>query len=57
MPDSLQEQIPSPLQLRDQLEAMVRRDLLDPAGGPEEEVDEPPCAGATSLACWPRVCY
>ena len=30
----------SPLQLRAKLEAMVRRDLLGPAGGPEEEVDE-----------------
>jgi hypothetical protein len=40
MPDSLQEQIPSSIQLRAQLEAMVRRDLLGPAGGPKEEVDE-----------------
>lgn len=40
MPDPLQDQIPSPLELRAQLEAMVRRDLLGPAGGPEEEVDE-----------------
>ena len=28
------------LELRAELEAMVRRDLLGPAGGPEEEVDE-----------------
>ena len=49
MPDSLQEQIPSPLQLRDQLEAMIRRDLLGPAGGPEEEVDERAVRGRYSL--------
>ena len=40
MPDSLREQFLSPIQLRAELEAMVRRDLLGPAGGPEEEVDE-----------------
>jgi hypothetical protein len=31
---------PAPLQLRAELEAMVRRDLLGPAGGPAEELDE-----------------
>jgi hypothetical protein len=31
---------PSPLELRARLEEMVRRDLLGPAGGPEEEVNE-----------------
>ena len=40
MPDPLAAQTLTPLQLRAKLEAMVRRDLLDPAGGPEEEVDE-----------------
>ncbi|WP_423223647.1 hypothetical protein [Candidatus Amarolinea aalborgensis] len=29
---------PSPLQLRVELEAMVRRDLLGAAGGPDEEM-------------------
>jgi hypothetical protein len=32
--------IPSAAQMRDELEAMVLRDLLGPAGGEEEEVDE-----------------
>ena len=40
VPESLEDQIPSPIQLRAELESMVRRDLLGPAGGPEEEVDE-----------------
>jgi hypothetical protein len=31
---------PSPRQLRAELEEMVRRDLLGPADGPREEVDE-----------------
>ncbi len=31
---------PSGLELRAKLEEMVRRDLLGPAGGPEEEIDE-----------------
>jgi len=31
---------PSPMQLRAELEEMVRKDLLGPAGGPYEEVDE-----------------
>jgi hypothetical protein len=31
---------PSPLVIRDELETAVIRDLLGPAGGPEEEVDE-----------------
>ena len=34
------ERIPSPLELRNMLEEMVRLDLLGPAGGPEEELDE-----------------
>jgi len=38
--EPLETQIPSPLQLRTELEEMVRRDLLGPAGGPHEEVDE-----------------
>ncbi|MBN1991887.1 MAG: DISARM system helicase DrmA, partial [Anaerolineae bacterium] len=40
MPDKLKETIPSPLELRAKLEEMVRADLLGPAGGPEEIVDE-----------------
>lgn len=40
MTDPLATGTPTPLQLRAELEAMVRRDLLGPAGGPEEEVDE-----------------
>lgn len=32
--------VPTPTQLRDELERMVLADLLGPAGGPEEEVDE-----------------
>ena len=31
---------PSPADLRDELEQAVLRDLLGPAGGPEEEVAE-----------------
>lgn len=31
---------PSALDIRDELEAMMRRDLLGPAGGPEEQVTE-----------------
>jgi len=38
MPDTLK--TPSPLQLRAELQDMVRKDLLGPAGGPYEEVDE-----------------
>jgi hypothetical protein len=34
-------QTPSPTQLRDALEQAVIRDLLGPAGGAEEEIDEP----------------
>lgn len=40
MTQNLQAALPSPLELRAELEAMVRRDLLGPAGGPQEEVDE-----------------
>ena len=40
MPGTLSERSPSPLQLRAELEAMVRRDLLGPAGESDEEVDE-----------------
>ena len=32
--------VPSPLELRIELEQMVRKDLLGPAGGPHEEIDE-----------------
>lgn len=32
--------IPSAIELRAELEKMVRRDLLGPAGGPEEELAE-----------------
>src|SRR5438067_3511909 len=34
------EKSPSPMQLRDLLEEMVVADLLGPAGGPTEDVDE-----------------
>ncbi|NUM47565.1 MAG: hypothetical protein HUU38_22920 [Anaerolineales bacterium] len=40
MSTSLAEKIPSPLQLRTELQDMVRRDLLGPAGGPEEILAE-----------------
>jgi hypothetical protein len=40
MTEPLKTGIPSPLQLRAELEEMVRRDLLGPAGGPHEEVDD-----------------
>src|SRR5439155_25956510 len=33
-------QAPSPAALRDELERLVLQDLLGPAGGPEEEIDE-----------------
>src|SRR5262245_41132912 len=33
-------QVPPPSQIREELQAVVLRDLLGPAGGPEEEVDE-----------------
>jgi hypothetical protein len=56
MPEFLLEQLPSPIQLRAQLEAMVRRDLLGPAGGPEEEVDERAVRGRYILSLLaPRV--
>jgi ribosomal protein L24E len=38
MSDALK--MPSPIELRAELEEMVRKDLLGPAGGPYEEVDE-----------------
>jgi hypothetical protein len=38
---SLLQSIPSPTKIRDELERMVLKDLLGPAGGPKEEVDEP----------------
>src|SRR5713226_5236897 len=37
---SLIRAIPSPMQIRDELEQMVLNDLLGPVGGPEEEIDE-----------------
>ena len=37
--------VPSPHQLRVQLYEIVRKDLLGPAGGPYEEVDEPNVRG------------
>ncbi|HMR67759.1 MAG TPA: helicase, partial [Anaerolineae bacterium] len=40
MTDKLAQTIPTPLELRAMLEAMVRADLLGPAGGPAEIVDE-----------------
>lgn len=40
MPESLSEQLPSPLQLRAQLESMIHRNLFSPTSGPEEEANE-----------------
>src|SRR5437867_2251208 len=37
---SILEGIPSPTKLRDELERILLHDLLGPAGGPQEEVDE-----------------
>jgi hypothetical protein len=39
MPGLLQS-IPSSMKIREELEQMVLKDLLGPAGGPEEEIDE-----------------
>lgn len=33
--------VPSPTEIRAELEAAVLKDLLGPVGGPDEEVDEP----------------
>jgi hypothetical protein len=33
-------QVPPPSQIREELQPALLRDLLGPAGGPEEEVDE-----------------
>ncbi len=38
-------EVPSPLELRDQLQQMVIKDLLGPAGGPEEIIEEPTVRG------------
>lgn len=47
---------PSPSQIRAEFEDIVVRDLLGPAGGPEEEIDQNSVREiATSSACWPRV--
>ena len=40
MPETLQSSLPSPTELRAMLEAIVLKDLLGPAGGPEEIVEE-----------------
>jgi hypothetical protein len=45
MTNTLQADIPSPFQIRDELEAMVIKDLLGPAGGPHEIVAEPTVRG------------
>ncbi len=37
---SLLQSIPSPTKIREELEQIVLRDLLGPAGGPEEEIEE-----------------
>lgn len=36
---------PTPLQLRDELDKLVRQDLLGPAGGEQEEIVEPNVRG------------
>ena len=46
---------PTPSAIRDELTEMVVRDLLGPAGGPDEELDQ---RGTTSIVaicwvCWP----
>jgi hypothetical protein len=41
MTEPLKDKIPSPLQLRTELEDMVCQDLLGPASGAHEEVDVP----------------
>jgi hypothetical protein len=40
MTDILEDRVPTQLELRDMLENMVRLDLIGPAGGPEEELNE-----------------
>lgn len=45
MTDILQGSTPTALELRTMLEEMVRKDLLGPAGGEEEEVTEPTISG------------
>jgi hypothetical protein len=50
---------PSALEIRDELEAMMRRDLLGPAGGPEEivTVKSPklvPIKSGKLKGCWPQ---
>jgi hypothetical protein len=37
---SVLQSIPSPTKIREELEQMVLKDLLGPAGGPEEKADE-----------------
>jgi len=49
MPDTLA--MPTALRLRAELEEMVLKDLLGPAGGPTEIVTERNVRDATSSAC------
>lgn len=42
---SLQSQLLTHLQLRAELEAMARRDLLGPSGEPKKEANEPAVRG------------
>src|SRR5262249_15942769 len=42
MTETLQHSVPSSLALRDELETMVLNELLGPAGGPDEEIEEAP---------------
>src|SRR5215831_8172708 len=42
MTETLKQSVPSSLALRDELEAMVLNELLGPAGGPDEEIEESP---------------
>src|SRR2546429_625888 len=39
-PTSTLEPVPSPIEIRAELEKMVIKDLLGPAGGPDEELDQ-----------------
>src|SRR5919198_816223 len=42
MTETLKQSVPSSLALRDELEAMFLKELLGPAGGPDEEIEESP---------------
>ena len=35
-------EVPSPEEIRDELDVLVRKELLGPCDGPNEEIEEPP---------------